>query len=189
MIRAFAVAVDSAGDAYVTGWTGSSAFPTVAPMQSTLAGAKDAFAAKLNPAGNALIYSTYLGGSNTDSGNAIAVDAAGNAYIAGGTYSPNFPVISVYQNGIRGQQNAFVTKLSPSGSLIYSTYLGGNGSDSAAGIAVDAAGNAYITGGTTSTTFPTASPLQGLSGGNQDAFITKLGPSGNALIYSTYLGG
>jgi beta-propeller repeat-containing protein len=187
--RAFGIAVDSAGDAYVTGWTSSAAFPTAAPMQSTLAGAKDAFAAKLNPTGNVLIFSTYLGGSSTDSGNAIAVDAAGNAFIAGGTYSPNFPVISAYQNNIRGQQNTFVTKLSPSGSLIYSTYLGGNGSDSAAGIAVDAAGNAYITGGTTSTTFPAASPLQATSGGSQDAFITKLGPSGNALIYSTYLGG
>ena len=187
--RAFGIAVDAAGDAYVTGWTGSSAFPTVSPMQSTQAGAKDAFVAKLNPAGNALIYSTYLGGSNTDSGNAIAVDSAGNAYVAGGTYSFNFPVLSGYQTSLKGQQNAFVTKLSPSGTLVYSTYLGGNGSDSAAGIAVDAAGNAYVTGGTTSTTFPTASPFQSASGGNQDAFITKLGPSGNVLIYSTYLGG
>jgi hypothetical protein len=187
--RAFGIAVDSTGNAYVTGWTSSAAFPTAAPMQSTLAGAKDAFVTKLNPAGNAFIYSTYLGGSNTDSGNAIAVDAAGNAYIAGGTYSSNFPVISAYQNSIRGQQNAFVTKLGPSGNLVYSTYLGGNGSDSAAGIAVDGAGDAYITGGTTSTTFPTAAPLQAASGGNQDAFITKLGPAGNALIYSTYLGG
>ncbi len=187
--RAFGIAVDAAGNAYVTGWTSSSAFPAAAPIQSTLAGAKDAFAAKLNPAGNALIYSTYLGGSNTDSGNAIAVDVAGNAYVAGSTYSFNFPVLNAYQTSIRGQQNAFVTKLSPAGSLIYSTYLGGNGSDSAAGIAVDAANNAYITGGTTSTTFPTAAPLQAASGGNQDAFITKLGPSGNVLVYSTYLGG
>ncbi|HXA07485.1 MAG TPA: SBBP repeat-containing protein [Bryobacteraceae bacterium] len=187
--RAFGIAVDSAGDAYVTGWTSSAAFPTAVPMQSSLAGAKDAFAARLNPAGNALIYSTYLGGSNTDSGNAIAVDAAGNAYIAGGTYSFNFPLLNGYQTSIHGQQNGFVAKLSPSGSLMYSTYLGGNGSDSAAGIAVNAAGNAYVTGGTTSTTFPTAAPLQASSGGNQDAFVTKLGPSGNVLIYSTYLGG
>ncbi|MBZ5595732.1 MAG: SBBP repeat-containing protein [Acidobacteriia bacterium] len=187
--RAFGIAVDSSGDAYVTGWTSSSAFPTASPMQSTMAGAKDAFVAKLNPAGNTLIYSTYLGGSNTDSGNAIAVDSAGNSYVAGGTYSFNFPVLSAYQTSIKGQQNAFITKLSPSGSLVYSTYLGGNGSDSAAGIAVDAAGSAYVTGGTTSTTFPTASPVQAASGGNQDAFITKLSPSGNALTYSTYLGG
>ena len=87
--RAFGIAVDPAGNAYVTGWTGSSAFPTVAPVQSTIAGGKDAFVATLNPAGNALIYSTYLGGAATDSGNAIAVDAAGNAYVAGGTYALN----------------------------------------------------------------------------------------------------
>jgi len=187
--RAFGIAVDSSGDAFVTGWTSSAAFPTASPMQSSIAGAKDAFVAKLNPAGNALIYSTYLGGANTDSGYAIAVDSSGNAYVAGGTYSSNFPVLSAYQNSLKGQQNAFVTKLSPSGSLLHSTYLGGNGSDSAAGIAVDSAGNAYVTGGTTSTSFPTASPVQAANGGNQDAFITKLNPSGNALIYSTYLGG
>jgi len=187
--RAFGIAVDSSGDAYVTGWTSSAAFPTASPMQSTIAGAKDAFVAKLSPAGNTLLYSTYLGGANSDSGYAIAVDAAGNAYIAGGTYSSNFPVLSAYQNSLKGQQNAFVTKLNSSGKLVYSTYLGGNGSDSAAGIAIDSAGNAYLTGGTTSTTFPTASPVQSASGGGQDAFITKLSPSGNALIYSTYLGG
>jgi len=187
--RAFGIAVDISGNAYVTGWTSSSAFPTASPLQSTLAGAKDAFVAKLNPAGNALVYSTYLGGANTDSGNAIAVDSAGNAYIAGGTYSMNFPVLSAYQTSIKGQQNAFITKLGPGGTLIYSTYLGGNGSDSAAGIAADASGNAYITGGTTSTNFPTAVPLRATSGGNQDAFITKLAPSGKTLIYSTYLGG
>ncbi len=187
--RAFGIAIDPAGNAYVTGWTASSAFPTVAPVQSAYAGGKDAFVAKLNPAGNALIYSTYLGGASTDSGYAIAADAAGNAYVAGGTYSFNFPTANAYQSTNRGQQNAFVAKFSPSGSLLYSTYLGGNGSDSAAGIAVDTSGSAYVTGGTTSTNFPTAFPLQAASGGNQDAFVTKLNPSGNALVYSTYLGG
>jgi hypothetical protein len=188
--RAFGIAVDAAGSAYVTGWTGSGAsFPKVLPAQSTLAGGKDAFVAKLNPAGNALVYSTYLGGASNDSGNAIAVDAAGNAYVAGSTYSLNFPTANAYQSTNRGQQNAFVAKYNPSGSLLYSTYLGGNGSDSAAGIAIDSAGNAYVTGGTTSTNFPTAAPLQASSGGNQDAFITKLNPAGNGLIYSTYLGG
>ncbi len=188
--RAFGIAVDAAGNAYITGWTGSGAsFPTVAPAQATLAGGKDAFVAKLNPAGNALIYSTYLGGAATDSGNAIAVDSAGNAYVAGGTYSLNFPTSNAYQTSNRGQQNAFVAKLNPSGSLLYSTYLGGNGNDSAAGIAIDSAGSAYITGGTTSTNFPAVAPLQAASGGQQDAFIAKLNPSGNGLIYSTYLGG
>jgi len=187
--RAFGIAVDPAGNAYVTGWAASGAFPVVAPVQSTLAGAKDAFVAKLNPSGNALIYSTYLGGSANDSGNAIAVDAAGNAYVAGYTYSSNFPTLSAYQNSNHGPQNAFVAKLTSSGLLIYSTYLGGNGNDGAAAIAADAAGNAYVTGGTTSTNFPTGSPLQAASGGNQDVFITKLNPAGTGLIYSTYLGG
>jgi hypothetical protein len=187
--RAFGIAVDAGGNAYVTGWTASSAFPTVAPVQSTLGGGKDAFVAKLNPAGNTLIYSTYLGGAANDSGNAIAVDAAGNAYVAGGSYSFNFPTLGPYQTSNRGQQNAFIAKLNAFGSLVYSTYLGGNGSDSAAGIAIDGTGDAFVTGGTTSTNFPTASPVQAASGGNQDAFIAKLNPSGNALLYSTYLGG
>lgn len=187
--RAFAIAIDSSGDAYVTGWASSTAFPVVAPVQSTLAGTRDAFVAKLNPAGNTLIYSTFLGGSSNDSGTGIAVDSSGNAYVTGYTSSSNFPTLNAYQTANKGTQNAFVTKLSSSGTLIYSTYLGGSGSDDAAAIAVDSAGNAYITGGTTSTNFPTASPVQAVSGGNQDAFITKLNPSGNALVYSTYLGG
>ncbi len=187
--RAFAIAIDTAGDAYVTGWTASVNFPTASPAQFSLAGGKDAFVAKLNPAGNGLLFSTFLGGGGTDSGNAIAVDAAGSAYVAGSTYSSNFPVLSAYQNALRGPQNAFVSKLASSGTLVYSTYLGGNDNDSAAGIAVDSAGNAYVAGGTTSTNFPTASAVQAASGGGQDAFIAKLNPTGNGLIYSTYLGG
>ena len=187
--RAFGIAVDSWGNAYVTGWTGSSSFPTVAPVQSTLAGGKDAFVAKLNSAGNALVYSTYLGGGASDSGNGIAVDSSGNAYVTGYTYSMNFPTLSAFQTSNHGPQNAFITKLSPAGGMLYSTYLGGNGNDSAAAIAVDAAGSAYITGGTTSTNFPTAAPIQPASGGNQDAFVSKLNPAGNGLVYSTYLGG
>ena len=146
----------------------------------------------MNPAGNAHgIYSTYLGGAANDaSGSGIAVDSSGNAYVAGYTYSLNFPTLDAYQTSNRGPQNAFITKLSPSGSLIYSTYLGGNGNDSAAAIAVDAAGSVYITGGTTSTNFPTAAPLQAVTGGNQDAFVSKLNAAGNGLVYtSTYLGG
>ncbi len=187
--RAFGIAIDSSGDAYVTGWTSSTAFPVVAPAQSTLAGTRDAFVAKLNPAGNSLTYSTFLGGSSNDSGTGIAVDSSGNAYVVGYTSSSNFPTLNAYQTSNAGAENAFVAKLNSSGSLIYSTYLGGSGSDVAAAVAVDSAGDAYITGGTTSTNFPTASPVQSASGGNQDAFITKLNPSGNALVYSTYLGG
>jgi hypothetical protein len=123
--RAFAIAVDASGSAYVTGWTGSPNFPTVNPLQSNRAGGRDAFVAKLNPSGNALLYSTFLGGNGNDSGNGIAVDGGGSAYVAGDTASPNFPTASAYQSSLRGAQNAFVAKLSASGSLAYATYLGG----------------------------------------------------------------
>src|SRR5690348_9915652 len=146
--RAFGVAVDSTGNAYVTGWTSSSAFPTASPAQSALAGGRDAFVAKLNPTGSALVYSTYLGGAGNDSGNGIAADSAGNAYVAGDTYSFNFPTLNPYQTSNRGQQNAFVAKLNSFGALVYSTYLGGNGNDRAASIAIDGSGDAYVTGGT-----------------------------------------
>ncbi len=187
--RAFAIAVDPSGNAYVTGWTTSSNFPTVSPAQYSLSGGRDAFVAKLNPAGNSLIYSTYLGGAANDSGNAIAVDSSDNAYVAGYTYSSNFPTLGAYQTSNHGPQNAFVTKLGPTGIVVYSTYLGGNGNDAAAAIAVDSTGNVYVAGGTTSTNFPTASPAQAASGGGQDAFITKLNLFENVLLYSTYLGG
>ncbi|MDQ2900889.1 MAG: SBBP repeat-containing protein [Acidobacteriota bacterium] len=188
--RAFGVAVDRTGNAYVTGWTASVNFPVTGPFQAKLAGGRDAFVAKLNPTGNALLYSTYLGGSDYDAGNAIAVDAAGSAYVTGDTSSVNFPVLGAFQPAKAGQQDAFAAKLNPAGNaLSYSTYLGGSGDDHGAGIAVDSAGNAYITGGTFSKNFPVANPLQATNGGNQDAFVTKLGPSGAALVYSTYLGG
>ncbi|MGI8992548.1 MAG: SBBP repeat-containing protein [Bryobacteraceae bacterium] len=188
--RAFGVAVDRAGNAYVTGWTASTNFPVTGPFQAKLAGGRDAFVAKLNPTGNTLLYSTYLGGSDYDSGNAIAVDAAGSAYVTGDTSSLNFPVLGAFQAAKGGQQDAFVAKLNPAGNaLSYGTYLGRTSDDHGAGIAVDSLGNAYITGGTFSKNFPVANPVQGATGGNQDAFVTKLGPSGKSLVYSTYLGG
>ena len=144
-----------------------------------------------------LSYSTYLGGSGTDQGSAIAVDASGNAYVTGSTSSTDFPTASPFQpNKGGGFNDAFVTKLNAAGSgLVYSTYLGGGSSDSSANdsgldIAVDTSGNAYVTGGTESTDFPTASPIQpNKSGGATDAFVTKLNAAGSALAYSTYLGG
>jgi beta-glucanase (GH16 family) len=190
------IAVDAAGSAYVTGWTTSTNFPTQSPYQATLKGSQNAFVTKLTPAGNALVYSTYLGGSGNDAASGIAVDAAGSAYVTGWTTSTNFPTQSPFQatnKGVRQQGTAFVTKLTPAGNaLVYSTYLGGSGTngDGGTGIAVDAAGSAYITGSTTSTNFPTQSPYQGTYGGGDfDAFVTKLTPTGNALTYSTYLGG
>jgi hypothetical protein len=185
------IAVDSSGNAYVIGVTSSTDFPTMNPFQPAFGGRLDAFVTKINPTGSALVYSTYLGGSGEDAGNGIAVDSAGNAYVTGLTRSINFPTMNPLQPTYRGRDDAFVTKLNPSGSaLVYSTYLGGTKQDSGGAIAVDSLGNAYVTGFTDSTNFPTMNPLQSALGGFYgNAFVTKLNPSGSALVYSTYLGG
>jgi Bacterial Ig-like domain (group 3)/Beta-propeller repeat len=198
------IAVDSAGNAYVTGATYSTDFPVTAGAYQTICddgydcGSNgDVFVAKLNPAGSALIYSTYLGGNGQDFGNGIAVDGEGNAYVAGFTLSTDFPTMNPLQpkcgGGNPNCEDSFVTKLNATGSaLVYSTYLGGSGNDEAEGIALDSAGNAYISGGTTSIDFPTRNPLQSANGGGAngaDAFVAKINGSGSALIYSTYLGG
>ncbi len=185
------IAVDTSGNAYVTGQTTSTNFPTASPLQATLGGSVDAFVTKFNAAGSALVYSTYLGGSADDRGFAIAVDASGNAYVTGETFSANFPTASPLQ-AMLGSSNfdAFVTKFNAAGSaLVYSTYLGGSGNERGFGIAVDTGGSAYVTGLTDSTNFPTASPLQAALGGFVDAFVTKFNAAGSALVYSTYLGG
>jgi hypothetical protein len=184
-----AIAVDGSGNAYVTGYTWPSNFPTMNPFQ-TYQGAADAFVTKLSNSGNSLIYSTYLGGGYTDEGYDIAVDDSGHAYVTGITGSTNFPTLNPYQT-YQGGDDVFVTKLSSSGnSLIYSTYLGGADREKGRGIAVDGGGNAYVTGVTLSTNFPTQSAYQVTYGGGEyDAFVTKLNSSGNSLIYSTYLGG
>ena len=187
--RGAGIAVDSSGQAYVAGSTSSTNFPLASPMQSTLKGSRTAFALKLNPAGSALLYSTYLGGSNYDLGNAIALDSSGNVYIAGDTLSVNFPVLNAFQSASGGNTDAFVTKLSPSGTMLLSTYLGGAGNDHAGGIAVDSSGNIYVAGGTFSVNFPVHNPIQSLSGGGQDIFVSKISSAGTTLMYSTYLGG
>jgi hypothetical protein len=184
------IAVDAAGNAYVTGYTGSTNFPTTNPLQPANKGFQNAFVAKLNAAGSALVYATYLGGSGTDAGQGIAVDAAGNAYVTGQTTSTDFPTANALQPANGGGADAFVAKLNAAGTaLAYSTYLGGSADDSGDGIAVDSQGNAYVTGATTSTNFPTANPLQPAYGGNSDAFVAKLNAMGSALVYATYLGG
>jgi hypothetical protein len=198
---AIGIAVDSAGDAYVTGGTFSADFPTTpGAFQTTLPGGGDAFVTKLNAAGSALVYSTYLGGTGHEGGVfRIAVDTLGNAYVVGHTDSTDFPTTpGAFQTSFAGVGAAYVTKLNAAGSaLVYSTYLGessiliGGVFKELISIAVDAAGNAYVAGGTTSNTFPTTAlafqPLFG--GGLRDAFVTKLDVTGSALVYSTYLGG
>jgi len=187
--RAYGIAIDSSGTAYVTGSTTSQNFPLVNALQTQLKGSHNAFVVKLSPGGNTMVYSTYLGGSGQDYGYGMAVDGAGNAYVVGDTTSLNFPA-SGFQTGMHGVQDAFVSKVSADGShLVYSTYLGGSNTDHGAAIAVDAAGNAYITGSTYSTDFPTVVPFQPHLAGGQDAFIARLNASGTALGFSTYLGG
>jgi len=192
----FGIAVDSAGNAYVTGTTASTNFPTLNAFQPNAGGGSgDAFVAKLTPTGG-LGYSTYLGGNaqSEDVGYAIAVDAGSNAYVTGYTASTNFPVLNPYQASHandNGDADAFVVKLTADGALSYSTYLGGNGGDFGQGIAVDLAGNAYLAGWTISTDFPTLNAFQenhAADDGAYDAFVTKLTASGG-LSYSTYLGG
>jgi uncharacterized protein (TIGR03437 family) len=186
------IAIDPSGNAYVVGTTFSSDFNTRNPLQATNRGQQDAFAAKLNPDGSQLLYSTYLGGRRNDLAEAVAVDQSGNAYIAGSTNSVDFPTANPLQaaNGGGGDFDAFVTKLNPQGAqIIYSTYLGGGLIDTASGVALDAQGSTFVTGSTNSLNFPRLSALQNDNRGGNDAFLTRLSPAGNTLFYSTYLGG
>jgi len=185
-----AIATDEAGNAYVTGIASSVDFPIVNAFQQNLTGFTNAFVTKIAADGSSLLYSTYLGGSGVDQGLGIAVDSAGNAYVAGYTGSTDFPTVNALQPVSGGLPDAFVASLTPDGSALrYSTYLGGSGADGASGIAVDGAGNAYVTGYTRSADFPTANALQPALRGSQNAFVAKLAPDGSALVYSTYLGG
>jgi hypothetical protein len=183
-----AIAVDSTGAAYVSGYT-SGGFPTLNAEQNTYGGGSvDAFAVKLNPSG-ALVYSTYLGGSTADYGLGIGVDSSGAAYVTGYT-GGGFPTLNASQSTFGGGSNdAFVVKLGPTGTLAYSTYLGGPGSDVGTAIAVDSNGAAYVTGATTGS-FPLMNASQNTyGGGTSDAFAVKLSPTTGAPVYSTYLGG
>jgi hypothetical protein len=188
-----AIAVDPVGNIYLTGYTFSRDFPLQAPYQPNIASMPDAFVSKLSPDGSTLLYSTYLGGNNIDMGYAITVDAQGGVFVAGRTQSPDFPLQNAIQPTLHGGVDGFVTHLSPSGSaLVYSTFLGANGLggiEAVQGIAVDGQGNAYVTGQTFGTDFPTLNAIQPtFGGGNGDAFVTKFTPMG-LLAYSTYLGG
>ena len=186
---AAAIAVNATGQAYVTGYTTSSNFPLVAPIQSVLRGGRDAFVLKLNAAGSKLRFSTYFGGSGWDQGTAIAVDAAGNAYIAGDTQSTDLTVLSAVQPTFGGATDAFVTEFTLDGVVSFSTYLGGSGIEHGGGIAVDPGGGVYVGGGTYSSNFPVLNAIQATNGGIQEAFLTELNPGGASFAYSTYFGG
>jgi hypothetical protein len=174
--RGTGIAVDSSGNSYVTGHTQSSNFPTSSPIQPNLGGFGDAFVAKLNATGSALTYSTYLGGNSDDQGNGIAVDSSGNAYVTGSTSSMDFPTVFPVEV-LNSGSHIFITKLNSAGSaLVYSSYLGGSGFETGAGVAVDANGNAYVTGNTSSSNFPTVNPLQTSLRGFTDAFVSKIAP-------------
>jgi hypothetical protein len=186
------IAVDSNGNAYMTGSTESTDFPTRNPYRETYNGGSIiTFVTKLSRQGDELLYSTYLGGKDHDIGHGIAVDGNGNAYVTGQTGSSDFPVINSFQETRGGTYDAFVAKLSPTGGeLLYSTYLGGTSGDYGYDIEVDIDGNAYITGDTSSNNFPMVNPARwAFSGGYFDAFVAKLSPTGSDLLYSTYLGG
>jgi uncharacterized protein (TIGR03437 family) len=227
--RGTAIAVDSAGNAYVGGDTISVNFPVSHAYQPNYKGGGgspafccgdpspfltfgDGFITKLNPAGTALVYSTYFGGSLDDTVTSLAVDSSGDVYFGGSTLSTDFPILSAYQTKFGGAANpnsqpvitvgdGYVAKLSPSGSLVYSTYLGGSSDDAVMGLAIDGSGAVYVAGFTSSANFPvsksaaqptfagpsTITGLRGFVWGN--AFAAKISPNGDSLIYGTFIGG
>ncbi|HOV92063.1 MAG TPA: SBBP repeat-containing protein [Candidatus Kapabacteria bacterium] len=189
----YGIAVDGAGCAYITGFTVSSDFPVIVGSWDNSKNTEaDAFVTKLNSNGSWLIYSTYLGGDNTEYGNSIAVDASGCAYICGETRSTNFPTTSGCLNpSLGGALDAFVMKLNNTGtSLVYSTYLGGAGGEKGYGVVIDDVGNAIIAGRTYSSNFPvTPDAYHRFYNGEGDVFFTIINKDGKKLNYSTFLGG
>lgn len=187
------VAIDANGDIYVAGRTSSTNFPTIAGAYQTSYGTNtDAFVTKMNSTGTSVIYSTYIGGSNNEQANDIAVDASGNAYITGFTKSTDFDITSgVFQTSHAGGDDVYVTKINASGSsLLYSTFIGGSSNDIALGIKVDGSGNAYVCGRTQSSNYDiTSGAYQTTLAGGNDIFVTKVNSNGTALLYSTFIGG
>lgn len=192
----YGIAVNSAGNAYVTGTTYgifSSTFPVTSnAYQSASSGSGDVFVTKLSSDGSSLVYSTFLGGTGYDGARGIAIDSSGYAYVTGFTQSSAFPTTAgAAQTALNGTEDAFVAKLNADGSgLVYSTLLGGSGNDASSGIAVGSNGNAYITGYTQSTDFPTTTgAIQTANGTGKEPFVAVLNSTGTKLSYSTYLGG
>jgi hypothetical protein len=193
---AYSIAVDASGNAYVTGGTNSSGFPTVNAYNSTHGGSPDCFVLKLSANGSTLLYSTFIGGSGHDSGHSIALDTSGNTYVTGYTESADFPTVNAYDSTSNGAHDCFVLKLSANGlTLLYSTFIGGESFDHASSIAVDASGNTYVTGYTESADFPTVNAYDRTYHHSMqldrpgDCFILKLSADGSTLVYSTFVGG
>jgi hypothetical protein len=188
--EALGIAVDATGQVSVAGITESNDFPTASAIQSSYLGVEDGFVAKLSADGSSLVYSTYLGGSGYTEGWAVANDAAGNSYAVGETNCADFPTTAAtLQPTSGGGFDAFATKLSPSGSLIYSTFIGGTSGDGASSIAVDSVGNAFVAGSTDSVDFPGTGVVQPGLQGAADSFVVKLNADASAFIYSKFFGG
>jgi len=187
--RAVGIAIDSSGAAYVTGQTSGTDFPTTTGAWQKASAGGGGFVAKLASAGNALVYSTYIGAATPSS---IAVDSSGNAYVAGSATSSFVTTPGALRSvsGVPGGSTGFVLKLNSTGSApVYSTFLGGSAGDDATSIAVDANGNAYIGGWTTSNDFPVRNAFQSVRGAGRDGFVAKLASDGASLVYATLLGG
>ncbi len=185
---AVGVSIDGNNRPHVVGYTNSTNFPTRIPYQGVNDGGNDVFLSKFGALGDALMYSTYLGGTSDDYGYGVATDINNRAYITGWTSSSDFPALNPYQT-YRGGKDVFVAKFSQSGQLMYSTYLGGSDEERGIAIAVDNYGRAYVTGSTSSPDFPTRRAFQGSLAGTWDIFVTKIGALGNGIFYSTYIGG
>lgn len=185
------IVIDAPGNAYVTGTTTSTNFPTTEPEQAGNGGLADAFMTIVNPTGNARVSSTYLGGSGSENGEGIAIDPAGNVTIVGATFSTNFPVTpgALQPTFGGGLIDGFWAKYNPAGQRIGSTYLGGSGDDVARAVAVDAAGNSYLTGEAGAADFPLVDPIQSTIAGTRDAFVSRIDSGGTSLSFSTFYGG
>ena len=191
--RSNAITVDSSGNAHVTGWTDSPAYPTTpGAYETTKSVAFDAFVTKLNAVGSSIVYSTFIGGTDWEAGSSIAVDSSGSAFVAGFTKSPAYPTTAgAFDTTHNGDYDVFVTKLNAAGSsLVYSTFIGGSSDDLGIDIAVDPSGIAFVTGYTASPAYPTTvGAYDTTHDGGDDVLVTKLNAAGSSLVYSTFVGG
>ncbi len=191
--EAYGISVDIVGNAYVTAESESADHPTtVGAYDTTFNGDADVTVTKFNPSGSALLYSTYIGGADEEEGWRVSIDALGNAYLVGPTHSADYPTTAgAFDETFNGDIDGYVTKLNPTGTaLVYSTFLGGSSTDRTFGLAVDAAGNAYVAGPAKSADFPTTvGAFDTTFNGISDSYVAKLNPAGSALVYSTFIGG